>query len=116
MLTVNMELAIMELKGIASHATHLADQWERGFDYTTDLVNDINKRLIKACEHIEGAFNDTRNGIIAIELDFIEERISKVYNGIYMNDRVTSVGLLHLAQACYQTCMTITRYAMEVRA
>ncbi|QEM43056.1 hypothetical protein CHOTACABRAS_285 [Bacillus phage Chotacabras] len=116
MLTVKMELAIMELKGIANHANYLAEQWEQGIAYTTDIVNDINNRLIKACEHIEGAFNDTRNGIIAIEMQFIEERITKVYNGVYMDDRVTSVGLLHLAQASYQTCMTITNYAMEVRA
>lgn len=116
MLTVQMELAIMELKGIANHANFLAEQWEQGIAYTTDIVNDINDRLIKACEHIEGAFNDTRNGIVYIELKSIEHRITAVYNGIYMDDRVTSLGLSHLSQACYQTCMTITTYAMEVRA
>lgn len=116
MLTVKMEFAIMELKGIANHANFLAEQWEQGIAYTTDIVNDINTRLVKACEHIEGAFNDTRNGIIAIEMQFIEERIKGVYDGIYMNDRVTSTGLSYLAQASYQTCMTITNYAMEVRA
>lgn len=116
MLTVQMELAIMELKGIANHANYLAEQWEQGIAYTTDIVNDINDRLIKACEHIEGAFNDTRNGIIAIEMQFIESRIKAVYNGIYIGDRVTSTGLSYLAQASYQTCMTITQYAMEVYA
>lgn len=116
MLTVKMELAIMELKGIANHANFLAEQWEQGIAYTTDIVNDINTRLVKACEHIEGAFNDTRNGIIAIEMHHIEKRIKGVYDGIYMDDRVTSTGLSYLAQASYQTCMTITNYAMEVRA
>lgn len=116
MLTVKMELAIMELKGIANHANFLAEQWEQGIAYTTDIVNDINTRLVKACEHIEGAFNDTRNGIIAIEMQSIEHRIKGVYDGIYMDDRVTSTGLSYLAQASYQTCMTITNYAMEVRA
>ncbi|ASR79430.1 hypothetical protein KAMFAM_2 [Bacillus phage Kamfam] len=116
MLTVKMELAIMELKGIANHALFLADQWEQGIAYNTDIVNDINDRLIKASEHIEGAFNTTRNGIIAIEMQFIESRISKVYNGIYIGDRVTSTGLSHLAEAAYQTCKTITTFAMEMSA
>ncbi|AEW47291.1 hypothetical protein BCB4_0059 [Bacillus phage B4] len=116
MLTAKMELAIIELKGIANYANYLADQWEQGIAYTTDIVNDINDRLTKASELIDGAFNDTRNDIIAIEMQFIESRIKKVYHGIYIGDRVTSVGLSHLAQASYSACNTITQYAMEVRA
>ncbi|AMW61753.1 hypothetical protein DNAM5_304 [Bacillus phage Vinny] len=116
MLTAKMELAIIELKGIANHAHFLADQWEQGIAYNTDIVNDIHDKLIKASEHIEGAFNTTRNGIIAIEMQFIESRIKQVYHGIYIGDRVTSTGLSHLAEAAYQTCNTITQYAMEVYA
>ncbi|AHZ09439.1 hypothetical protein FP74_gp002 [Bacillus phage CAM003] len=116
MLTTAMELAIIELKGIVSHATFLADQWEQGIAYTTCLVDDINDRLNAASRLIEGEFNDTRNGIIAIEMQFIESRIKQVYHGIYIGDRVTSTGLSHLAEAAYQTCNTITQYAMEVYA
>lgn len=116
MLTANMELAIIELKGIASHATFLADQWEQGIAYTTCLVDDISDRLSAAARLIEGEFNDTRIGIIAIEMQFIKSRINKVYNGIYIGYRVTSTGLSHLAEAAYQTCNTITQYAMEVYA
>lgn len=116
MLTVHMELAIMELKGIAKHAKFLADSWNRGESYTNYLVKDMHDSLRLACEHIADAFNGTKNDIIAIELDYLGQRIINIYNGVCANDRVTSLGLSYLADASYALCNTINQYAMEVKA
>lgn len=116
MLTVKMELAIMELKGIAKHANFLADSWNRGEAYTNYLVKDMHDSLRLACEHLADSFNGTKNDIIAIELDYIEQRIITIYNGVCANDRVTSLGLSYLKDVAYALCNTINQYAMEVTA
>lgn len=116
MLTVKMELAIMELKGIANHAKYLADSWNRGEAYTDYLVKDMHSRIITAHEHMNEAFNTNRNEIIAIEMSQIEQRIITIYNGICADDRVTSLGLSYLEDASNSLCNTINQYAMEVSA